>query len=107
MTIGLAAMLAGLFGVPAVLLWTGHRLRRRPPRWRAAFWGALIAHVTLAPAAMVAAMAPPAEWAPDDRWRGLFGFWALLLGPVIGALIGVARAPRRPHADASDGERRS
>jgi hypothetical protein len=107
MTIGLAAMLAGLFGVPAVLLWTGHRLRRRPPRWRAAFWGALIAHVALAPAAMVAAMVPPAEWAPDDRWRGVFGFWALMLGPLLGALIGVARAPRPSQAGAPDGGRHS
>ena len=88
MTPGLAAMLAGLFVVPAALLWAGHRLRRRPPRWRAAFWGALLAHVAVAPLAMLAAMVPPAEWAPDDRWRGFLGFWAMLVAPLLGAALG-------------------
>lgn len=92
MTPGTLAMLAWLFAVPAGLLWAGHRLRRRPARWRAAFWGALVAHVAIAPVAMVAAMLPPAEWAPDDRWRGFLGFWAPLVGPLVGAAVGAARA---------------
>lgn len=92
MTPGVAAMLAWLFVVPAALLWAGHRLRRRPARWRAAFWGALVAHLAIMPLAMVAAMLPPAEWAPDDRWRGLLGFWAPLVAPIVGAAIAAARA---------------
>jgi len=96
-TLGLAAMLLGLFGVPAALLWAGHRLRRRSPRWRSAFWGALIAHVAIAPVAMAAAMIPPAEWRPDDTLRGLLGFWSLLLVPLVGAVVGVA-LPRRVSA---------
>ena len=92
MTPGLVAMLAGLFAVPAALLWAGHRLRRRPARWRAAFWGALAAHVVASLVALVAAMVPPAEWAPHDRWRGFLGFWLLLVAPVLGAVAGaVAR----------------
>ena len=92
MTPGVLAMLVWLFAVPAALLWAGHRLRRRPARWRAAFWGALVAHAAIVPVAMVAAMLPPAEWAPDDRWRGFLGFWAPLVAPLVGAAIGAARA---------------
>jgi hypothetical protein len=92
MTLGLAAMLAGVFGVPALLLWMGHRLRRRAPVWRGAFWGALIAHVAVAPVAMIAAMSPAAEWAPTDTIRGALGFWSLLLAPIAGAIVGAATA---------------
>ena len=103
MTLGAAAMLAGLFAVPAVLLWAGHRLRRRSARWRAAFWGALSAHVAVAPLAMLAAMIPPAGWAPDDRWRGFFGFWAMLVAPLVGAVVGVVAARGRSSATRGDG----
>ena len=92
MTPGTLAMLAGLFAVPAALLWAGHRLRRRSTRWRGAFWGALVAHLALMPVAMVAAMLPPSEWSPDDRWRGFLGFWAPLVGPLLGAAVGATRA---------------
>lgn len=88
MTAGLAAMLAGVFVVPTVLLWLGHRIRRRSPVARGAFWGALIAHVVVAPIAMVVAMYPAAEWASTDVVRGALGFWSLLVAPVCGASIG-------------------
>jgi hypothetical protein len=96
-------MLLGLFGVPAALLWAGHRLRRRSAQWRAAFWGALAAHALTAPVAIVAAMLPPADWAPDDRWRGLLGFWAPLVGPLLGAALGAARGRRRAASDRGAG----
>ena len=88
MTPGVVAMLAGLFAVPAALLWAGHRLRRRSARWRAAFWGALTAHAAAGLVALVAAMVPPADWAPDDRGRGFLGFWLPLVAPVLGAVAG-------------------
>lgn len=88
MTPGLAAMLIGLLGAPVVLLWAGHRMRRRSARWRAAFWGAVIGHVAAALIAMFAGMFPPAAYGPDDVWRGLLGFWLLPLGPIAGAVIG-------------------
>ena len=88
MTLGLAVMLAGVFGVPLMLLWIGHRLRRREMRWQRVFWGALIAHVAVTPIALVAAMSPAAEWAPTDTLRGAIGFWSLLVVPVLGGLVG-------------------
>ncbi|HEX6048382.1 MAG TPA: hypothetical protein VFZ21_03915 [Gemmatimonadaceae bacterium] len=98
MTAGLAAMLAGSFGVPAVLLWLGHRLRRRAPRWQGAFWGAVVAHVVAVPLAVAAAMTPPVEWASTDLLRGLLGLWLLLLAPVIGGAIGAALSGRSGRA---------
>ena len=95
MTLGLAAMLAGVFGVPVGLLWLGHRLRRRDARWRGAFWGALIAHVVASPIALTAAMYPATEWASTDTLRGALGFWSLFLAPLLGALVGVMVARRR------------
>ena len=97
MTAGTWAMLLGLFGVPLALVWAGHRLRRRSLRWRRAFWGALIAHVLVTPVVLWAAMVPPAEWAPTDRWRGAAGFWSMLLAPVIGMAIGLARSGTREY----------
>ena len=94
-------MLAGLFLVPLALLWAGHRFRRRSSRWRGAFWGALVTHLVVATVAMFAAMIPPTEWAADDRWRGFLGLWAMLIGPVIGAIVGAAVA--RFAADAGRG----
>lgn len=88
MTAGLAAMLVGLFVVPVLLLWSGHRLRRRSSRWQYVFWGALVGHVVAIPIAAIAAMTPPVEWAGSDVLRGALGFWSLLVLPAAGALVG-------------------
>lgn len=95
MTPGIAAMLLGLFGVPVALLWAGHRLRRRSARWRSAFWGALLAHLGVAPVVLWVSMVPPAEWSAADGWRGAAGLWAMLVVPVIGGIVGLARARHR------------
>ena len=96
MSTGLAAMLAGAFVVPAVLLWAGHRLRRRTPRWRAGFWGALLGHLVAMPLALAAALWPPRAWEATDAWRGALGWWGLVALPVLGALAGlVSRAVTR------------
>ena len=94
MTPGVAALLGGAFGVPAALLWAGHRLRRRSGRWRAAFWGALLGHLVAMPLALAAAVWPPAEWSAADVVRGALGLWALLVLPLLGAGAG-ALAVRR------------
>lgn len=87
MTPGIAAMLLGAFGVPVVLLVLGHRFRRRSPRARRVFWGALIGHLLAVPIACAAAMYPAAEWDAGDRFRGALGLWSLLVLPVVGAVV--------------------
>jgi hypothetical protein len=91
-TIGLAALLLGLFAAPAALLWAGHRLRRRSARWRAAFWGALLAHTLAAIPTLAVALYPAAAWSSGDRWRGLLGYWSLLIAAPTGAVVGAAAA---------------
>lgn len=91
MTLGVAALLLGAFVVPAALLGLGHRLRRRPPRWRHAFWGGLIGHVAAIVVGALATMLPPEEWAANDYVRGAAAFWSFLLLPLVGALLGSLR----------------
>lgn len=100
MTIGIAAMLAGAFVVPALLLAVGHRFRRRSLRTRRIFWGAVVGHVLAIPIAAAAAMYPAAEWSGSDRLRGALGLWSLLVLPAVGAAWG-AFASRRDRADAA------
>ena len=95
MSVGLAAMLAGLFVVPALLLYVGHRLRRRSRRARSIFWGALLGHSIGAVFALWYSMIPPEAWTSGDFTRGIAGFYGMLAGGAAGALIG-AIAGRRP-----------
>jgi hypothetical protein len=96
MTLGFLAMMVGAFGVPTVLLWAGHRLRRRSARWIGIFWGAVVGHAASLIVGPVASMIPAAEWSPTDVWRGAFGYWSFFVFPLLGALIGLVRATRRP-----------
>lgn len=91
MSIGVVAMLLGVFVVPTVLLWMGHRLRRRPERWQRAFWGGLIGHIVALVVGSLAAMIPPEEWSATDHLRGALAFWAFLVLPLAGGLIGAMR----------------
>jgi hypothetical protein len=88
MTPGIAIMLFGVFVVPALLLWGGHKLRRRSRAWHGTFWGAVCGHLLAIVVGSVAAMMPAAEWSASDTWRGLFGFWSFTLAPLAGAAIG-------------------
>ena len=94
MTPGILALLVGAFVVPGVLLWLGHRLRRRTPRWRGAFWGGVAGHLIALVVGSIAAMTPAAEWSPDDTLRGAVGLWSFLVLPVVGAVLGVLRSTR-------------
>ena len=89
MTAGLLAFLVGLFVVPTLLLWYGHRLRRRGPRGRAAFWGAVLGHCVAGTLAVTLGMIPPEAWTADEHARGFVGLWSLLALPIAGAVIGV------------------
>jgi hypothetical protein len=94
MNAGLIVFLIGLFGVPLALLWAGQHLRRRSPRHRAVFWGAVIGHCVAGSVALVWGMIPPEAWTPDERLRGFAGLWSLGVFPLFGALVG-AVVPRR------------
>ena len=94
MTPGTAAMLLGIFGVPMVLLWAGHRMRRRSLRWRAAFWGGIAGHVLALIVGSIAAVVPAEQWAATDRWRGALGLWSFLVLPALGAAVAVLAARR-------------
>jgi hypothetical protein len=86
--IGRIALLLGLFAAPLFLLWAGHHWRHATPRMRGAFWGGITAHTLAALLATAAGVLWPVEWDPSHRWRGFFGFWAMLVLFVIGAVIG-------------------
>jgi hypothetical protein len=94
MSLGLIALLAGLFVIPVILLYIGHRLRRRSRRWRLMFWGALLGHTVAAVFALWYSMIPPETWTSADFTRGLFGFYGMLLGALTGALAGLALSLR-------------
>ena len=51
------------------------------------------------PFATVAAILPPAEWGPADTLRGALGFWLLLAGPILGAVVGSLIAGRSRSAE--------
>ncbi len=88
MTAGIPALLIGLFVVPGVMLYLGHRLRRRSYRVRRIFWGMFVGHTAGALLATWYSMIPPELWSSSDFWRGAFGFYGMLLGGLGGALIG-------------------
>lgn len=94
MSLPMLALLAGLFVVPVGLLWMGHRLRRRTPAWRGAFWGAVAGHV-LGMLVSVAAMHVPAVLWGDGGWRTMLVHWAMLLGAVLGGVVGWMMGARR------------
>ena len=92
------ALLAGLFLVPALALWLGHRFYRRSATMRAAFWGAVVGHSLATLVVTAVALAPPRFWEDADVGRGLVGYWGLLLGGIGGAAVAVlltrVRRPR-------------
>ncbi len=95
MSIGHLALLLGLFAVPALLLWLGHRLHRRSARVRGAFWGGAVGHTLAMCVATAAAMYPPAALTEGEFMRGVLSFGAMLGGGVLGALLGaLLRRPR-------------
>jgi hypothetical protein len=93
MTIARLALLMGLFVVPALLLWLGHRLRDRSPAQRGAFWGGVIGHSIALPIGLLGLHYPPVLWAGDARI--LIAFWIMLLGGALGAAVGALRAQAR------------
>ena len=92
MSTGTFAFLVGLFIVPVIILWLGHRLRRRTARQRGAFWGGVIGYGAASIAALIVGMYPAAMWGDSDLMRGALGFWSIVVVPVFGAAIGAVMA---------------
>lgn len=89
---GGAGLLLGMFGVPALLLWLGHRLRDRSDRQRGAFWGGVVGHSVGVLLALVALQWPPVSWTGGVReW---LAFWGMALAGAFGMLVGAARPDR-------------
>lgn len=88
MTAHLAALMAGLFAVPLAALILGHRLTRRPPQQRSAFWGLVLGHTLAALVAAAAALHDPVRWDAADQLRGLLGYWLMPIGGLAGAAVG-------------------
>jgi hypothetical protein len=87
---GRLALLLGLFALPLLALWLGHRLQRRSPRARGAFWGLVVGHTAGALAFTLAAMLPPEFWRPTDLGRLALTFWSMLAVGLVGMGIGAA-----------------
>lgn len=109
------ALLLGLFGAPAALLWLGHRLRDRSARQRGAFWGGAIGHGIAIVVAVIAALFPPIWWHEGGVLRDFAVHWSMLIGAVAGGAAGAlrataaraqARADRRASTDRRTGEDR-
>lgn len=92
MTVNFLALLVGLFGIPIALLVYGKRLRRRNARVQKAFWGAAIGHLIAATIAIWAGLVSAEGWNEGDRLRGFAGYWALVILPIAGALMGALLA---------------
>lgn len=84
MTAAHAALLAGLFLAPALLLWLGHRLRHRPSRSRRVFWGAVAGHTLGMALTLAATLYPPVSWEGGAWVRDFVVHWSMLLGAVLG-----------------------
>ena len=92
MNVHQVALLLGLFVVPLLALALGHRLARRGPLARNVFWGLVAGHTVAALAASTVAMTEPEFWGAADLWRGIIGYWGMLLLPLAGAALGALRS---------------
>jgi hypothetical protein len=87
-SIHILVFIVGLFIVPIALLVVAHKLRRRSPRTRTAFWGAILGHIVAAIVATTWGMIPAETLTPQETARGAASLWTLLAFPLAGAAIG-------------------
>ena len=88
------ALLVGLFVVPAMLLWTGHRLRERGDVARGAFWGGVVGHASGLLITLTASVNPAVWWAGGPFLRDFAVHWSPMLLAIAGALLGLGLARR-------------
>jgi hypothetical protein len=98
MSVEQLALLAGLYGVPCLLLAAGHRVRRKSARMQRVFVFATAGYLLAALTTVVAALVPSAPWTARETLRGLLGWWMPLAAPGLGAVLGWWRGTpeRRP-----------
>jgi len=89
------AFLAGLLGVPALLLYLGQRLRGRGIRGKAGFWGGVAGYVLGTAATLSAMLLPPVSWVGGSFLRTLVVHWSILLGGILGIVAGLITHGRR------------
>jgi hypothetical protein len=89
-SVGLVALMVGLFAVPLALLALGHRLRRRSASQRTLFWGALAGYSVAGCAVLIVAMIPAQYWSGENTVRGAIGWWGLIAGPAVGGTASLA-----------------
>jgi len=83
-----AALLAGFFLAPALLLVLGHGLRKRVPRARYRFWGGIVGYLLGVVVAVLAMMIPPTGWAGEGGLRSSMVHWAMVTGCLLGVFVG-------------------
>lgn len=88
MSIHILVFIVGLFFVPLALLIVAHKFRRRSPRTRSAFWGAMLGHIAAAVVATTWGMIPAETLTEQETARGAAALWSLLAFPLVGAAIG-------------------
>jgi hypothetical protein len=88
------ALLLGLFVVPALILWTGHRFRDRSPRARNAFWGGVMGHAAGLTTTLIASVNPAVWWAGGPFLRDFAVHWSPLLLAMAGAAAGAVLGRR-------------
>ena len=88
MSLHILVFIVGLFLVPLGLLMIAHKLRRRSPRMRSAFWGAVLGHIAAALIATTWGMIPAETLTPGESARGFASLWTLLVFPLVGGAIG-------------------
>jgi uncharacterized membrane protein len=91
MTDSRLALVIGLFVVPALLLWLGHRLRRQTDARRRVFWGATIGYVLGILLTLVTIHYPAILWT-GGGWRTAVVHWGMVVGTAVGAGVGSAIA---------------
>lgn len=84
-------VLAGLAGVPAALLWTGHGFRTFSRRSLGAWRGAVVGYGASCGLVGGLLLAPPHLWPPSSAGMGALLATGLLAGPILGAVAGAWR----------------
>lgn len=88
--LGGAALLAGMLGVPLVLLALGHGLRHRGRVGRGAFWGGVLGYGVGIIAWVVLAIGDATAWSLGSH-REVTVLVLLLASGGLGASVGIAR----------------